>query len=402
MTYFSIWPFFMIMALLLLILSLPVFNKIKPNISNINRVQTIDGLRGFLAYGVIFSHGQNYHRILANEQWAAGSPNPFYNIFGFVAVRLFFMITAYLFWSRLLDNQGKMEWIPFYIKRIFRIGPVYWFACLCVFIIVMKDTHWTLQVSWLDLGKQIGSWLSLAILPLPDINNRPLTVMILLIVVWTLQYEWRFYIILPFISWFARSKERALCFIIGSIGMIYMIPFFLSVSPLINQFFIFAYIFLMGMLCATLQKYSLTMPFNATFQSFFLVAMTIGSFIYINLYDGIYISTILLAIIFFGVISGCSIFGLLTLPASQRMGEVSYGIYLLQGIIFYWVYSMPSICHYALRSSIQFWCVMMLICILILFLAIFAHIIFEKPGIKFGYKLSSLWSLKKRTYTNKL
>lgn len=399
MTYFSIWPFFMIMTLLLCILSFPYFSKIKANFSGVNRVQTIDGLRGFLAYGVVFSHGQNFHTLLETGQWA-GSPNPFYNMFGTVAVRLFFMVTAYLFWSKLLVNQGRMKWSSFYIKRFCRIAPVYWCACLCVFIIVMIETHWTLHVSWLAFCKQIGAWLSLGILPLPDINNHMMSFMILLGVVWTLQYEWLFYVLLPFVSWFAQSKRRALHFILCAIVVLCIIAFFSYAYPIFSQILAVLFMFLMGMLCATLQQYFIKIPLNSTIQSFLVLSIIIAIFVFAP--DGVYFSTILFAMIFFLIISGCSIFGLLTLPASQRMGEVSYGIYLLQGIVFYWVYSVQFIRHYVLQGSIEFWCIMTLICSFILFFAIFVHILFEKPGIQLGYKLSYLWKTKKLAFKQKL
>ncbi|CAI3929262.1 Peptidoglycan/LPS O-acetylase OafA/YrhL [Commensalibacter communis] len=392
MTYFSIWPFFIIMALLLLVLSLPIFRVIKPNTQNTHRVQTIDGLRGFLAYGVVFSHGQNFHTLLATGQWA-GSPNPFYNMFGTVAVRLFFMVTAYLFWSRLLASHGKMNWQSFYIKRLFRIAPVYWCACLGVFTIVMIETHWTLRVPWTEFAKQIGSWLALGILPLPDINNHMMSFMILLGVVWTLQYEWLFYGLLPLVAWFAQNKVRALIFIICAIIFILISAYFLQSYPIIRQVWGVLFMFLMGMLCATLQQYAFIIPFNSMIQSFFVSAMIMAIFILAP--NGIYVSSILFAVIFFFIISGCSLFGLLTSSASQRMGEVSYGIYLLQGIAFYWVYSVPFVRHYVLQGSMEFWGIMTLICTLILFFAIIVHIILEKPGVKIGYRLSVLLSARK-------
>lgn len=382
----------MIMALLLCVLSFPWFHIIKPNVSGIKRVQTIDGLRGFLAYGVVFSHGQNFHTLFVTGQWA-GSPNPFFNLFGTVAVRLFFMVTAYLFWSKLLASQGKMEWPSFYIKRFFRIAPVYWFACLCVFLIVMIETHWSLQVSWIAFGKQIGAWLALGILPLPDINNHMMSFMILLGVVWTLQYEWLFYVLLPFVSWFAQNKNRALLFVICAILLIVIAAFFVQPYPIIRQVTGVLFTFLMGMLCATLQQYSPRFLLNPIAQS--ILVLGIISIIFLYAPDGVYFSTILFAIVFFFIVSGCSIFGLLTLPASQRMGEVSYGIYLLQGIVFYWVYSTQFMRHFILQNSIQFWSVMALICTLILFLAIWVHILFERPGIKLGYKISSWVKHKK-------
>lgn len=395
MTYFSIWPFFIIIAFLLCIISLPIFRWIKVSDFHQNRVQTIDGLRGFLAYGVIFSHGQNFHTLFAKGEWISGSPNPFYNTCGAVAIRLFLMITAYLFWSKLLASQGKVEWLSFYIKRFFRIAPVYWFAFLCVFMIVMIESHWTIKVSWLALSEQVGSWLALGILPLPDINNRMVTMMILLGVVWTLQYEWFFYGVLPFIAWFARNRSRSLIFVCTVLILFPIISLFMHDYPTIKQVLTIFFMFFCGMLCASLQQYIKRIPLNSFVQSMIVVIVMIYIFsVYSS--DRGYTATALVTIVFFFIVYNCSVFGVLKLKASQRMGEISYSLYLLQGIVFHWVYASDFIRSYILRGAIEFWSIMTLICTLILLFAICVHYALEKPGIKMGYKCSSLLNSKRK------
>ncbi|WP_419760663.1 acyltransferase family protein [Acidisoma sp.] len=63
------------------------------------RVQTIDGLRGFLAIGVFIHHSVIYHQYLLTGRWDV-PPSVFYTNIGKAGVTVFFMITGYLFGHR--------------------------------------------------------------------------------------------------------------------------------------------------------------------------------------------------------------------------------------------------------------------------------------------------------------
>ncbi|MDI2089778.1 acyltransferase family protein [Commensalibacter oyaizuii] len=385
-TYSTLWPSALIMAILLTILTLPVFKGLYDSDDTRNRVHTIDGLRGFLAFGVVFSHGQCFYNITAIGQCTSNSA--FYSLLGTIAVRLFFMITAYLFWSQLLYRQGQMQWQSFYIKRFFRIAPVYWFMCLCVFLIVMIETQWTLRVSFFEFCKQIGAWLALGILSLPDINTRLYTGMLVVMVTWTLRYEWLFYVLLPCISFFAVHKKRALWFISAGLWGVFIGSWFVDPHSITSQFFSVLFMFLVGMLCATLQYYQMI---NLKWHNWVKSVLIITAIMIIcagDLYDKMYILNSILGFIFYLIISGCSLFGVLTLKSSQKMGEVSYGIYLLQGIIFNIVYSQQVVKQYVIQGPWHFWYVMMGICVGLLLLAIIVHVILEKPAIRIGQYLS--------------
>jgi uncharacterized membrane protein YhaH (DUF805 family) len=66
MDYYSAWLFFVCMALLLALSATPFFNSIAAPTTapNGQRVPAIDGLRGFLAFGVFFGHAAFWSRIM--------------------------------------------------------------------------------------------------------------------------------------------------------------------------------------------------------------------------------------------------------------------------------------------------------------------------------------------------
>ena len=115
MQYYSIWAYFICMAIVLAVASAPMLATDERSRANAKRRSNIDGLRGFLAFGVVFHHGAVYHQYLQNGHWGP-PPSPFYAALGPVSVGLFFTITAYLFWGR-LDRYPRTSELDEFIHR---------------------------------------------------------------------------------------------------------------------------------------------------------------------------------------------------------------------------------------------------------------------------------------------
>ena len=124
MDYYSIWPVFGCLAILLTAASVWPFGSADIPPGKRQRISVLDGLRGFLALGVFFHHAAIYHRYVLDDVWAL-PPSAVFTLFGQVGVSMFFMITGYLFWSRMIAECGRPDWMGLYISRIFRIGPLY-------------------------------------------------------------------------------------------------------------------------------------------------------------------------------------------------------------------------------------------------------------------------------------
>lgn len=220
--------------------------NILPHLSKINhRYDYIDGLRGLAAILVVCSHSWRFRDIgfINNEVTKA---DYFYiGNFGALGVQLFFCITGFLFFKKILKNGLTIDWKAFYLSRIKRLAPLYFVFCICVFVIgisvagvssvnsqAITSAAKLLTFGFMGTTFSIGSYNSGYITP----------------ILWTLSYEWKFYIAIPMIAAFISTKKSSLIFIIISAAI------YASLSAADNfNIWIF---FLSGGLAAFLERYS--------------------------------------------------------------------------------------------------------------------------------------------------
>jgi len=93
---------------------------------------------------------------------------------------------------------------------------------------------------------------------------------------------------------------------------------------------------------------------------------------------------ILMAISFYLIVSGSNIFGLLVSQSAIRLGEISYGTYLLQGLVLYSMFSIPGVQPFAFVSPITYWAVILCCAVLLVTVAAVTHVAIERPGIELG------------------
>lgn len=149
------------------------------------RYGAIDGLRGFLAIAVFFHHFIITWYWKTNGIWAK-PPETYYQNYGQVGVAIFFMITGFLFISKIIKDDGKTNWFKLYESRFFRIFPLYIFVVLIVTLVAFSDSKFKLNVSSLELVKQYLQW---GIFHGGVINNFSETSKVIAGVDWTLKYE---------------------------------------------------------------------------------------------------------------------------------------------------------------------------------------------------------------------
>jgi peptidoglycan/LPS O-acetylase OafA/YrhL len=149
-----------------------------------NRYETIDGFRGLLALGVFIHHAVIWHASIHTGRWA--SPKSiFYSHLGDGSVSFFFMITAFLFITKLLQQEENFNWTKFFLSRIFRLVPMYIVTLLVMVSIIYYCTNGTLNVPLIALVKQLIHWSMFTVTGSPDINNFDQTRKITSSVVWT-------------------------------------------------------------------------------------------------------------------------------------------------------------------------------------------------------------------------
>jgi peptidoglycan/LPS O-acetylase OafA/YrhL len=183
----------------------------------------LDGLR-FFAFLLVFIH---HHRLFASISFLVPL-----NSFGWIGVDLFFVLSAFLFSKLLVAEYEKTRTInfrKFYIRRIFRIWPVY-------FVLIMVSV-----TAYLLVNHSIDSHIGIRILglftfsdnimsafdhfnPLPFVSH-----------LWTIAYEEQFYIFIPFIILYAirvNQKKRLifLTIVIISFSLLRILLISLNVS----------------------------------------------------------------------------------------------------------------------------------------------------------------------------
>ena len=390
MNFYSIWPFFVCVVLLLGLASTPAFAAADaPPSPAHNRLTTLDGLRGFLALAVVFHHAAIYHRFLLDGRWEL-PPSKFYTILGQVGVAMFFMVTGYLFWSRLIKDGGQTDWLRLFVGRVFRIGPLYLTAISAMLILVFCETDFRITVTAMQLVRQVGPWLMLGILSGPNVNGYSGTSLLLAGVNWTLYFEWMFYLSLPIMSFLVIERRRYPPLILGGfLACLLWILFYSWHAGRQTLDLICAALFLSGMACAWLHARGLIVPIPDQISSLIVITLLTITF---TVFSTIYAAgpIILLGVTFYLIASGCTIFGLLVSRPARRLGDISYGIYLLQGLVLAIVFRPHPMRDAALASPAQHWMLTLLCTAVLVAVATATHTIIERPGIALGRKVAAL------------
>jgi peptidoglycan/LPS O-acetylase OafA/YrhL len=350
-----------------------------------NRIVSMDGMRGFLALAVVFHHVAIYHRFLLDGVWGLPESGLF-RFLGPVAVALFFMITAFLFWGQLLRANGRPSWVALYTGRIFRIGPLYLAAVAVVLATVAVETGFRLHESPGALAQEVLPWLSLGLLKLPDINGYPHTKLLLAEVTWTLAWEWIFYLSLPVLALCARRKGWHLRFVLGAILACQAYLHLAHGGPH-KDLVAYAMLFLLGMLTASLRHEGWQARLPDVWSSMLVVLLLVTIFFFGNPTVNT-LSQVMIGAILYLVISGCSLFGLLRTRAAIRLGDISYGIYLLQGLALALVFRQPWSRAHDLVSPVDHWLLALGSAVLLVCVATATHVWIERPGIAAGEKIA--------------
>jgi peptidoglycan/LPS O-acetylase OafA/YrhL len=354
---------------------------------NPHRLGCIDGLRGYLALGVYLTHFLVTYNYKLTGEWARPQSRFFGNC-GDVAVSLFFMITGFLFLNRLLENrdQGRaMNWGRFYTTRIFRLIPLYAFCVAVIFVIVFAAGGAELRETPVVLVKRALQWM---LLMTPNINGFPRTSLIIAGVTWTLRYEWVFYLTLPLIAWMLRGRGKILLLLSAALTVyFYVLP---ATIPYISLFTPYFILFWAGGLTAYAYRFEnlrglAREPATSGVAIAALLAVLFG-------FDNALgtLPILLMTVFFVSVALGNSLGGLLNLRTSILLGNISYSIYLLHGIVLYLVFSIfaPN----AMQSAthiVALWLWMPLVGSAVVALSWLTHRYVEQPGITLGKKITT-------------
>ena len=366
--------------LLIMLLSVYVTNKvIKLKITEV-KYPEIDGIRGYLAFFVFLHHSYIWNVYLRTSKWEIPISNLF-NHFGQTSVSLFFIITAFLFTTKLLNNKTQdFDCIKYIISRFHRMFPMYFFSIIFVFIIILFESNFEQKTSVLNILKNVLSWLFFTVDGANDINAIKDTFIIDAGVTWTLPYEWLFYFLLPLLALAIKIKVNLKTIISFSLIS-------LAIAILNKVSFTYFIPFIGGVLSAILIYYcNLKLQLKRNIFSLIGISLVILSIIFTH--RGNKPIPVLISTLFFIIIaSGNSIFGILSNMISRKLGQITYSIYLIHGIVLFVVFRyLLGFKMAAKLTEIEHWGVIALCIFPIIFISqlTFKHI--ELPFINFRKK----------------
>jgi len=162
------------------------------------RFEYIDALRGIAILGVIVTHSASLTQM-------SGCVRQMTNILG-MGVQLFFVISAFTIFNSLYRAIGKNNMFrDFFIKRLFRIIPVYWFGIILYTVVYGLDSR-----GWRE-GPEV--WHYPYHIFLVNVLH-PLTSSSVVPGGWSISVEVLFYMIAPLIFLYVNDKRRLVLFML--------------------------------------------------------------------------------------------------------------------------------------------------------------------------------------------
>ncbi|MNL01609.1 Acyltransferase family protein [compost metagenome] len=323
-------PLFAVVIFVIAYFTVYIINlKYKITYNTSSRYESVDGLRGFLAISVFIAHSSTWYQYIQEGKWMSRSN--LYSQLGSTSVAFFFMISSFLFISKLLNSVEKdFNWKFFFISRVLRLAPMYYFSVGLILLFVMIITEWKLKSGMVEFFHEMFLWGTFTVIRDTAINGFGLTYLINAGVVWSLPFEWLFYFSLPLISLFILKRKPSVFYILLSLFFIcgYFYVRGINIQHMLS--------FVGGALGAIVLKYKLLK--NA--ENIVYSVLTLVCLVLIGQFEK---STnmpckILITIIFLLISSGNTIFGILKSPILKLLGEISYSTYLLHGIVLFTVF----------------------------------------------------------------
>ena len=345
------------------------------------RYGTLDGLRGFLATAVFFHHFFITWHWKGSGDWARPDQIYIYN-YGHVGVALFFMITGFLFISRVVRNQGHQQWLSLYESRIFRIYPLYLFVVVALSFCVFYQSHYRLQVSAPQLTWEYLKWI---FFDGGDINHYAQTDLVIAGVDWTLKYEWAFYLLLPlFALTLAKLNRTGAWLLIGLSLFLYFDPLtrFPFGELIDTRYFLLFAMGGMALYASNHLPVSHEWVRSKKISALTLLLLAVILF-YPNTLDVLHIAMI--SAFFTLVALGNDLFGLLSLRSSALLGEISYSIYLVHGLILYTLFTLIHPLPVEHMSLSRFLLLLPLVSVMVVLISTATFLLIERPTMKLGH-----------------
>lgn len=345
------------------------------------RLVSIDGLRGVLALSVFFHHFFISYQWKHTGQWRA-PPTHLYDLMGTSGVTLFFMITGFLFFGRLKATRGALNLNAFFAGRVIRLAPVY----LVSLAMICLAALWHAGVSWSSaIQPSLDAWLFFQ----PAlIGGDPASAFVNAGVQWTLSYEWIFYFLLPGLAaiWVRLRCESWALFLL-SVACLWLARSNPDV-PLLQIQSVFFAPFALGGLIGELGRAPRIRHHAESLGGTFACALA-GLAVFFTCQTA-YSPTgyLLLSLVFAPIALGNTLFGLLRTRTIMMLGEISYDVYLMHGIVLFALYTlmMPHALQHA-NTPGRLFSLLLISALGTIALAVLSHLVIERPALRLGRRL---------------
>lgn len=341
------------------------------------RFVAIDGLRGYLALAVFVHHASIWFGYAQTGRWELPPAALFVHL-GQSAVALFFMITAFLFFGKLLDDRSRgsaTDWLRVFVSRVLRLYPLYLVVLTVMVLVVLVLSDGKLQVSGKYFLRTLAHWFLFTIFDAPNLNLVDETLRIVAGVTWSLPYEWFFYLSLPVLAlvvggrvswrWTAMSVFAIAAFLLTKWQPIHLLSF------------------CAGMMVAVAVRQPLVRALAPTWPITLLTLMALVAVVWLTQDGRNALAIGLLGIAFLAIASGNSLFGLLHLRVSRLLGEMAYSIYMLHGMLLFIAFKF-FIGESVVRgfSAWAYWAVVLSLTPLLVCIAQMSFAAIERPAME--------------------
>jgi peptidoglycan/LPS O-acetylase OafA/YrhL len=291
------------------------------------RFASIDGLRGYLALGVFLHHGCIWYFYQHSGEWKL-PPSRLYVHLGHSSVAVFFMITGFLFFSKLIDARKRpLDWLKLFVSRLLRLVPLYLVVMLLLFATVAVLSGGELQQPARSVAKQALRWLGFTMYGNPPINQVEVTKIIVAGVTWSLPYEWFFYGTLPLLALIVGVRPRWPYLVLGLVSMLALLNW--------HALPVHLWAFAGGIAAAWAVRSPALCRWAASWPASLVILGAAATAVAGFPVATDYAVLVLLSLAFLLVACGNTLFGLLLHPASRLLGEMAYSIYLLHGLLLF-------------------------------------------------------------------
>jgi len=343
----------------------------------------LESMRGLLALAVAVHHALVYYFLLYHQTPVISGPNAnFYSQLGTAPVTFFFFLTGFLFWSKLIANP-KQKPVKFIAGRLRRLGPAYLARAALVCTLVVLFSGFKLHDSPAVLARDA---LRLLFGETPYLNGLSFAPW-LWAVTWTLQFEMLFYLLVPFLGWFAETLPKSLLFV-AICNLLYTATLantdnhwhIRGFYPLQTLLHFLGGTFCIGFLTAHLVRMEKVRKLARSAWAGPTALALIGLTLFFQ--PPVYglKESLFLAIPFIVVACGESFWGMLSKPALLFLGQISYSVYLIHCML-YGAILIPL--HNAIGRPMQnpvvYWAIILLIGPVIVSMATLWNHTFELP-----------------------